>query len=248
MGNHGNSTIKYPILPFDSNNDFKAANIVIDLMEVHVIDRRDSIANHYMAELRDIKSQLDRMRFRKNLERLGAIMAYEFSKTLDFVVEDITTPLGNKPTMIIQNEMVVITVLRAGLPYFNGFMEVFDHLDAGFIGAYRASEGTMENIDVTLNYIATQNLADKEVILVDPMLATGKSVIEAIAALEKNGKPKKVHIFSVIAAPEGVNNLKQVLDIPADIWTVSLDEKLNDQSYIIPGLGDAGDLSFGEKI
>ncbi len=217
-------------------------------MEIHVIDKTDSLANHFLAELRDTKIQNDRMRFRKNLERLGSLMAYEFSKTLQYNSENVNTPLGTSSIPMIQNKMVMITVLRAGLPFYNGFLDFFDHVDSGFIGAYRASEGAMDDIQVDLNYVSTQDITNKDVLLIDPMLATGKSLIEAIEAILKNGTPSKIHVFSVIAAPEGLENLKQVTNVPLDIWTASIDEKLNDKAYIVPGLGDAGDLSFGEKI
>ncbi len=229
-------------------NPIGGANIAIETMEIHVIDKSDSLANHFLAELRDPSTQIDRLRFRKNLERLGSIMAYEFSKTLDYVSEEVKTPLGVANIPFIQNNLIMVTVLRAGLPFYNGFLEFFDRVDSGFIGAFRSSEGEMSDIAVDLSYIATQDLSDKEIMLIDPMLATGKSLIEAITAMEKNGLPRKIHIFSVIAAPEGIENLKGVVNVPIDIWTASMDEKLNQKAYIVPGLGDAGDLCFGEKI
>lgn len=207
---------------------------------------KDSVANQFISELRDKAVQQDRMRFRKNIERLGQIMAYEISQKLKFKNKLVETPLGIAPTNIIVDQPVLITVMRAGLPYFQGFLNYFDHSDSGFIGAYRKEGG--DEVVINLEYLATPNLNNREVILIDPMLATGKSFVRSINALLKHGTPSHIHIASLVAAPEGINFIKKSLTMPYSIWTCAVDEKLNDQFYIVPGLGDAGDLCFGEKL
>ncbi len=207
---------------------------------------QNSIANQFLAEVRDISIQPDRMRFRKNLERLGEIMAYEISKTLTYQSHSIETPLTRTTAKRLNNLPVLITVLRAGLPYFHGFQNFFDQADAGFIGAYRKEGG--EEIKIQLEYMATPDLKNKEVILIDPMLATGKSFIRSVNELLGHGTPHHLHIASLIASPEGIQYIRENLTIPFTIWTFSLDEKLDTRFYIVPGLGDAGDLSYGDKL
>jgi uracil phosphoribosyltransferase len=207
---------------------------------------QNSIANNFLFELRDTKIQRDQLRFRKNMERLGEIMAYEISKTLPFVLETAVTPLGSKNIDVLKSQPVLVTILRAGLPYFQGFLNFFDRAEAGFIGAYR-KEGT-DHITIKLEYLATTTLAKRIVILIDPMLATGRSVVDAVTAMMRNGTPTQLHIASLVAAPDGIEYLRQHIKIPFSLWTCSIDEKLNDKFYIVPGLGDAGDLSFGEKL
>jgi uracil phosphoribosyltransferase len=213
---------------------------------ITVLNRQDSVANQYLLELRDKTIQQNRARFRKNVERLGELMAYEISKKFEYASSQVTTPLGVSTVHVPKNNPVLITVLRAGLPYFIGFQNIFGEADCGFIGAYRKESEA--NLTIALDYLATPSLEDRTVILVDPMLATGQSVIKAVNALLKHGKPKHVHVAALVAAPEGVALLNQNLAISHEVWTWALDEKLNEQHYIVPGLGDAGDLSFGEKL
>ena len=213
---------------------------------ITVLNRQDSFANQYLLELRDKNIQQNRTRFRKNIERLGELMAYEISKKFQYQTQRIQTPLGTSAVNIPTHNPVLITVLRAGLPYFIGFQNIFGEADCGFIGAYRKESD--ENLTITLDYLATPTLEGRTVILVDPMLATGQSVIKAVNALLKHGKPKHVHVAALVAAPEGVALLDATLTLAHDVWTWALDEKLNEQHYIVPGLGDAGDLSFGEKL
>jgi uracil phosphoribosyltransferase len=213
---------------------------------ITVLNRQDSVANQYLLELRDKNIQQNRARFRKNVERLGELMAYEISKKFEYASSQVTTPLGVSTVHVPKNNPVLITVLRAGLPYFIGFQNIFGEADCGFIGAYRKESEA--NLTIALDYLATPSLEDRTVILVDPMLATGQSVIKAVNALLKHGKPKHVHVAALVAAPEGVALLNQNLAISHEVWTWALDEKLNEQHYIVPGLGDAGDLSFGEKL
>ncbi len=214
-------------------------------MDVFVLNQQNSLANHFLAELRDRNYQEDRMRFRANMIRLGEIMAYEISKKMTYSPISIQTPLKETTISIMKESPVLITVLRAGLPYFQGFLNYFDRSDAGFIGAYR-KEGQVE-VTVQLDYLATPSLNDKQVILIDPMLATGNSFIRSITELVKRGRPAHIYIAALVAAPEGIRNLMEHLEVPYSLFTVSIDEKLNDESYIVPGLGDAGDLSFGVK-
>lgn len=209
------------------------------------LGEKPSLANQFLNEIRDKDSQQDRMRFRKNLERMGEIMAYEISKTLTYQACAINSPLASLESRKIKDQPVLLTVMRAGLPYFQGFLNYFDQVDAGFIGAYR-KEGA--EIEINLEYLATPELEGREIILVDPMLATGKSFIRSINALMKHGKPAHIHLASLIASPEGIDYIKANLKTAFTIWTFSVDEKLDNRFYIVPGLGDAGDLSFGNKI
>lgn len=204
-----------------------------------------SILHHFLTDLRDITRQQDRMRFRKSVERLGEIMAVEISRKLDYQKQPVQTPLGVKNQFQLIQQPVLITVLRAGLPFFQGFQNIFDQADCGFIGAYR-QEGI--EIKIKVDYVASPDLKGREVILIDPMLATGKSMVDAYIQLGKKGGFKNFFIASLIAAPEGIHHIEREIGGDTPIFTFSVDEKLNAQSYIVPGLGDAGDLSFGEKI
>ncbi len=209
----------------------------------------NSIGNVFLLSMRDMKTQTNREGFRRNMERLGSIMAYEISKKLKYRSVAVETPLGTARAEIPVQFPVLITILRAGLPFFNGFQEFFHQSDAGFIGAYR--EEGKGHITIKLDYAATPNVEGREMILVDPMLATGRSLIDALKTLSKNGKPAHLHIACAIATPEGlsyVNNNLETTGIPFSIWSFAVDERLDERSYIVPGLGDAGDLSFGNKI
>jgi uracil phosphoribosyltransferase len=211
-----------------------------------VLTDNASIGNQFLFELRDAAMQKDRLRFRTNLTRLGEILAYELSKALNYQPREAVTPLGVSRIDVIADEPVFVTILRAGLPFFQGFMNYFDKADCGFIGAFRKEDE--QHMTIRLEYLAAPSLQDKTLVLIDPMLATGRSIVDSVKALRRNGVPKHVHIVSLVAAPEGVAHLKDHLTIPYTLWTCALDEKLNADYYIVPGLGDAGDLSFGEKI
>ena len=215
-------------------------------MSLIILGDQHSIANQFLNEIRDKEIQQDRMRFRRNMERMGEIMAYEVSKKLSYTGCEVTSPLATLASVKLSNQPVIITVLRAGLVYFQGFMNYFDKADSGFIGAYRKEGG--DEVKINLDYLATPDLTGREVILVDPMLATGKSFIQSINALLKHGHPSHLHIAALIASPEGVRYVQDNLKIPYTLWTFAVDKKLNDRFYIVPGLGDAGDLSFGEKL
>ncbi|MCM0042088.1 MAG: uracil phosphoribosyltransferase [Algoriphagus sp.] len=211
-----------------------------------ILSQQASIANQFLAELRNKQIQKDRMRFRKNLERLGEILAYEVSKSLSYQEEEIETPLERMKMQLPSDKVVLVAVLRAALPFYQGFLNFFDQAESGFIGAFREESG--EKLTVNLGYHASPCLDNKVLILVDPMLATGQSCVESLQTLLKHGTPKAIHLVSAFAAPEGVEYLKKAITVPYSLWLGTLDEKLNSLSYIVPGLGDAGDLAFGEKI
>jgi len=211
-----------------------------------ILSNHTSIANQFIAELRNIHVQKDRMRFRKNLERLGEILAYEISKTMDSRKIEIETPLAFTTMEVPCPTPVIVAVLRASLPFYQGFLNFFDNAESGFIGAFREEKG--EEISINLGYHASPDITDKELILADPMLATGKSIIKSVDTLLSHGTPKMIHIAAAFAAPEGIEYLKTNLNIPFKLWVGAVDERLNSQSYIVPGLGDAGDLAFGEKL
>ena len=214
--------------------------------KLHILTDKPSLANHFIAELRDVNIQHDSLRFRRNLERIGELLAYEISKTLPYTTAGITTPLAQTQTPLLTAQPVLATILRAGLPLYNGMLNYFDKAFSTFVGAYRVEEENTE-LQINMEYLASTDLHDKILILADPMLATGKSLVKAYKGMLKHGKPVQVHVAAVIASPEGVSYLQQ--EIPeATIWLGALDEHLNNKSYIVPGLGDAGDLAFGPKI
>jgi uracil phosphoribosyltransferase len=209
----------------------------------------DSIGNRFLLSMRDINTQTDRYLFRRNMQRLGSIMAYEISKTLSYRQESVATPLGTAKANLPVQYPVLITILRAGLPFFTGFQEYFDHSDAGFIGAYR-QEGTGK-ITIKVDYAATPPIEGKDLVLIDPMLATGRSAIDAVNLLTKTARPSHIHLACMVAAPEGLKYAAENLQrggISYTIWSFAVDEKLDERFYIVPGLGDAGDLSFGNRI
>lgn len=213
-----------------------------------ILDQQSSIACQYLAEIRDVNTQKDPLRFRQNLRRLGQLLAYEISKSLDFESREIETPITKSNAKFLKDEVVVISILRAALPFSQGFQDLFDRAEFGFIGATRLPHAADEPVEIALDYLAAPNLNNKTVVVVDPMLATGKSIVKSIENILKNGNPKSLHIATTIAAPEGVDYLKQNLNTPYNLWSCALDEKLNEKYYIVPGLGDAGDLAFGQKL
>lgn len=212
---------------------------------MYVFTDHPSLINKFIAELRDINIQKDTWRFRKNLERIGEAMAFEISKSFDYTLSEIQTPLSRVSVSLPDENPVIVAVLRASLPFYQGFLNFFDQAESGFIGAFR-EEG--ESIKINLGYHASPSLEGKTLILADPMLATGKSFLESIKTLLQHGTPKKIHIAAVIAAPEGIQYLRDNLQVPHQLWIGAVDEKLNSKSYIVPGLGDAGDLAFGPKL
>lgn len=211
------------------------------------LSEQNSIANHFVSELRDVNIQNDRLRFRKNVERLGQVMAYEISKRFVYKRKAVLTPLGTSNISLMQDSPVLITVMRAGLPFFQGFLDFFDKCDCGFIGAYRKEDGE-DDVVINLEYMATPLVDNREVILIDPMLATGHSFVRSIEALLKRGRPSHIYIASLVSVPDGISYVSANVKTPHSIWTCAVDEKLNNLFYIVPGLGDAGDLCFGPKI
>ena len=213
---------------------------------VHILHNSNSIANVFLAELRDQEIQKDSMRFRRNLERLGEIMAYEISKTLDYKSAEVTTPLGVAETHLLAEQPVVATILRAGLPVHQGILNVFDRAENAFISAYRKhhKDGSFE---IKVEYLSSPSLDDKVLILCDPMLATGQSMYLTYKAMLAMGKPKHVHIVSVISSMEGLDYIKSRMPENSTIWLGAVDDELTVKSYIVPGLGDAGDLAYGTK-
>jgi uracil phosphoribosyltransferase len=217
-------------------------------MQIHYISEQNSILNHFLAQIRDVNIQNDSMRFRKNIERIGEIMAYELSKTLDYKNIDVQTPLGIKHTTTIAEPVVLCSILRAGLALHQGFMNFFDDAENGFVSAYRHHYNNDDKFDILVEYQAAPSFEGKNLILVDPMLATGQSIVAVLQKLHLEHKPKEIHVAVVIAAPEGIDYLEKNLPSTCHLWVAALDEKLNDKNYIVPGLGDAGDLAYGSKL
>lgn len=213
---------------------------------VHNLGEKNSIANQYLCELRDRQIQVDKWRFRFNVQRLGRIMATEISRDFPYAGKDVVTPLGTKHIQVPAKQPVLVTVLRAGLPYHQGFLDVFDQAPSGFVGAARL-EGEGE-ISIALGYVATSALDDELLILIDPMLATGRSLVRAVNELARFGKPRHIYIAAVVAAPEGIAYIQEHMKESFSIWTFAIDEKLDERFYIVPGLGDAGDLGYGQKL
>ncbi len=214
---------------------------------VHDLSKSNSLLNHFVAELRDINIQKDSMRFRRNLERIGEVAALELSKTLNYMEGEVHTPLGIAPTRLLKEQPVLATILRAGLPLHAGVQNYFDKAENAFISAYRKhhKDGTF---DVQVEYLACPVLDGKVLIIADPMVATGSSLVLTYKALLKRGHPSQVHVICAIASVDGISYLKKHLPETTHIWCGAIDEELTAQSYIVPGLGDAGDLAFGEKI
>lgn len=216
---------------------------------LHVLDKENTVLNKFISEMRDVNIQTDSMRFRRNLERIGEILAYEISKTFEYSPKIIETPLGEAEMQLYGEQVVIATILRAGIPFHQGFLNYFDDAHNAFVSAYRkySKDGTF---NVKVEYISSCDLTDKTLILVDPMLATGISVEKTYhALLEKAGMPKYTHIASVIASEEGVEYTKK--NMPKDttsIWCGTVDQELTVKSYIVPGIGDVGDLAYGDKL
>lgn len=217
------------------------------MIQIHNLGLADSVFNRFVGELRDAAIQQDRWRFRRNLERIGEIMAYEISKTLDYEPEDVTTPLGIKEIRTLKEQPVIATILRAGVPFHNGMLNMFDHADSAFVAAYRKYDKN-EDFEIRVEYYSSPDLDDKVLILCDPMLATGESIVKTLRGLLEEMQPKHIHIAAVVASADGLEYVKSKLSRePVTIWVGSIDEELTAKAYIVPGIGDVGDLAYGEK-
>lgn len=217
-------------------------------MEVINFDEHPSLVSRYMLELRDVDIQRDPMRFRTNLERIGQIMAYEISKRLDYKDREVQTPLGKCECKEPADRVVLATILRAGLPFHHGFLSYYDLAENAFVSAYRRYREKGDTFDIVVEYMATPSIEGKTLIIVDPMLATGSSMDLAYKALLQKGTPARIHVASVIASVQGVEYVKE--HFPEDrttVWCGAIDREINAHSYIVPGLGDAGDLAYGVK-
>ena len=217
-------------------------------MQIHYISDANSILNHFLGQIRNVNVQHDSMRFRRNIERIGEIMAYEMSKVFDYRAVDIQTPLGTKKTTELADKQVLCSILRAGLPMHLGFLNYFDNAENGFVSAFRHHPNDDDFFDIVVEYQAIPDINNKNLLLIDPMLATGQSMVAVFNKLMDRGMPKDIHIAVVIAAPEGIAYLEKHLPDRCHLWVAALDEKLNEKNYIVPGLGDAGDLAYGNKL
>jgi len=217
-------------------------------MQIHNLSQTPSILNTFMSEIREVNVQKDSMRFRRNIERIGEILGYELSKSLHFEAHKTETPLGNHNTSLYKNDIVLCSILRAGVPLHNGLLNYFDAAENAFISAYRHHKHNPESFEIIVEYLACPSLEGKTLILADPMLATGQSMVATYEALKPFGTPKDVHLVSVIGAQEGVEFVSKHFDAKAHLWIADVDNTLNDKGYIVPGLGDAGDLAFGNKL
>lgn len=216
-------------------------------MHIHNLSLTNSVLNNFIAETRDETIQKDSMRFRRNIERIGEILSYELSKSLRFKNMSINTPLGVSNLDLVTDEIVICSILRAGLPLHNGVLNYFDKADSAFISAYRHHTSD-DDFEILVEYLACPSLQDKTLLLVDPMLATGRSLALTYEALLTNGTPKSIHLLSVIGATEGVEYIKTKFPENTNLWIATIDAELNAKGYIVPGLGDAGDLAFGNKL
>lgn len=217
-------------------------------MTIHDFSKVNSLINQYIREVRDVSIQKDRMRFRRNIERIGEILSYEMSKTLDYSSKLVKTPLGEKTVNVPSSEIVLCSILRAGIPLHQGILNYFDGVENAFISAYRYHPNGGDEFEVQVEYLASPSIEGKTLILVDPMLATGKTLENVLKALENNGEPKQIHIISIIGAKPGIELTDMVFPKNTHLWIAAVDDALNERGYIVPGLGDAGDLCYGPRL
>lgn len=216
-------------------------------MHLHHLLEENSIAGTFISQLRDIHIQKDRMRFRRNIERLGEILAYEISKKLNYEKNTITTPLGKAKIKLPINELVICSILRAGLPLHTGLLNYYDNAENSFISAYR-HHTEKDSFEILVEYLASPGLDNKTLLLADPMLATGQSFVNVMKALEEMGVPQEIHLVAIIGARQGINYIAKHFPEDTHLWIATIDEDLDARGYILPGLGDAGDLAFGSKL
>lgn len=222
--------------------------ITLKAMDIINFDLTPSLVSQYMLELRDVEIQKDPLRFRENLRRIGQIMAFEISRRLEYKTIDVTTPLGTAKCHTLARQPVIATILRAGLPFHQGFLDYFDHAENAFVSAYRSYREKGDSFDVLIEYLASPSIEGKDLILADPMLATGTSMELGYKALLSKGNPRHIHVASVIASAPSVEYIKAHFpEEKTTLWIGAVDDEINAHSYIVPGLGDAGDLAFGKK-
>ena len=219
-------------------------------MKIVNLSEQNSIINQYMAEMRDVDYQKNRFLFRNNIQRIGEFEAFEISKTLDYEPTKVTTPLGEATVNLPTDKVVLATIFRAGLPFHNGFLNVFDHAGNAIVSAYREyTDAEHHNVVIHVEYLATPDIDGKTLIIADPMLATGGSMEMGYKAILTKGTPKCVHVACVIACPEGIEHIRKTFpDAETTVWCAAIDERLNEHKYIVPGFGDAGDLCYGGKL
>ena len=217
-------------------------------MQIHNLSENNSVLNHFLGQIRNIDVHRDSMRFRRNIERIGEIMAYELSKELDYKNVAIQTPLGIKKTTAINDQLVLCSILRAGLTLHQGFLNYYDDAENGFISAFRHHPNNDDYFEIKVEYQAVADINNKNLLLLDPMLATGQSIVAVFNQLMERGSPKEIHIAVVIATPEGIAHLQEHLPENCHLWIATLDDGLDAKNYIVPGLGDAGDLAYGIKL
>ena len=220
----------------------------IILMKTHLIEEKNSILNKFISEIRDVNIQKDSLRFRRNIERIGEILGYELSKSLSYSSVYIETPLGKKKMQLSYNDVVLCSILRAGLPLHQGLLNYFDDAENAFISAYRHHPNNNADFEIVVEYFASPEIENKILLLADPMLATGQSLVAVYEAIKKQGTPKEIHIVAVIGSQEGVDFIENHFPENTHLWIAAIDDELNSKGYIVPGLGDAGDLAFGEKL
>ncbi|WP_298779207.1 uracil phosphoribosyltransferase [uncultured Polaribacter sp.] len=217
-------------------------------MKIHHLAKSNSILNTFISEIRDSNIQKDSLRFRRNIERIGEILSYEISKKLNYNLINVQTPLGNKKVNVFNNDVVLCSILRAGLPLHQGLLNYFDKAENAFISAYRHHPNNNEEFEIVVEYFASPSIKGKTLLLADPMLATGQSLVAVYQAIKKHGIAKEIHIVAVIGSEEGIEFIKNNFPENTHLWIADIDANLNDKGYIIPGLGDAGDLAFGQKL
>ena len=217
-------------------------------MHIHNLTEKNSILNTFVSELRDVNIQKDSMRFRRNIERIGEILGYEISKVLNYKPALVQTPLGACEMNVMDNDIVLCSILRAGVPLHNGLLTYFDDAQNAFISAYRQHQKKPDSFEIIVEYLACPSLENKTLILADPMLATGQSLVTTFEALKPFGKPKDVHLACVIGAQPGIDYISNHFSNDTHLWIATVDQELDEKGYIMPGLGDAGDLAFGGKL
>lgn len=218
-------------------------------MNIINLSEQNSVLNQFLREIRDVNIQTDRMRFRRNIERIGEVMAIELSKTLAYEPTEVQTPLATATVNTISEQLVLATILRAGMPLHQGFLQIFDHAENAFLSAYRRVNEKGE-LEIVAEYMAAPSIEGKTLLVVDPMLATGMSMEVGYLALLRHGTPKHTHLCCAIATPQSIEYMRKALNDRPDVtlWCAAVDPILNDKKYIVPGLGDAGDLCYGTKI